>query len=207
MKGKSKTFIMAAFSISAITLASAAISVFALGETGWVYSEGGALEILQAVLLACAFIYYVTALLRKGGKRERMITLFFAVLMWAFILREVDFDKMGLPAAAVFMLYGKGRAITLIAGFSIALIGAAMKFRHYLKTALRFIMSARGVLMAAACALLWTGYMFEHILEVSNAELYEEGFELAAYCLILASAAMTEKISEAAHADASGRAA
>ena len=82
-----------------------------------------------------------------------------------------------------------------------------MKFRHYLKTALRFIMSARGVLMAAACALLWTGYMFEHILDVSNAELYEEGFELAAYCLILASAAMTEKISEAAPADASGRAA
>ncbi len=198
---------MSAFSISAITLVSAAISVFAFGETGWVYSEGGALEILQAVLLACAFIYYVTALLRKGGESERMITLFFAVLMWAFILREVDFDKMGLPAAAVFMLYGKGRIITLVAGFSAALIGAAMKFKHYLKTALSFLMSARGALMAAACAMLWTGYLFEHVIEVSNAELYEEGFELAAYCLILASAAMTEKISEADPANASGGAA
>lgn len=134
---------MAAFSISAITLASAAVSVLAFGDTSWVYSESGALEILQAVLLACAFLYYVAALFRKGGGNERMITLFFAVLMWAFILREVDFDKMGLPDAAVFMLYGKGRAITLVAGFSIAIIGAAIKFRHYFKATLSFLLSAR----------------------------------------------------------------
>lgn len=207
MKDKSKTFLMAAFSISAITLASATVSVLAFGDTSWVYSESGALEILQAVLLACAFLYYVAALFRKGGGNERMITLFFAVLMWAFILREVDFDKMGLPDAAVFMLYGKGRAITLVAGFSIAIIGAAIKFRHYFKATLSFLLSVRGTLMAAACALLWTGYLFEHRLEVPNAELYEEGFELAAYCLILASAAMTEKISGSAPAGGAGRAA
>lgn len=193
MKDKSKAFLMSAFSISIATLVSAAVSVFAFGETGWVYSESGALEILQAVLLACAFLYYIAALLRKKGENERMITLFLAVLMWAFILREVDFDKMGLPSAAVFMLYGKGRTITLVAGFSAALAGAALKFRHYFKAALSFIFSARGALMAAACALLWTGYVFEHRIEIANAELYEEGFELAAYCLILASAAMTEK--------------
>ena len=76
------------------------------------------------------------------GGNERMITLFFAVLMWAFILREVDFDKMGLPDAAVFMLYGKGRAIPLVAGFSIAIIGAAIKFRHYFKATLSFLLSA-----------------------------------------------------------------
>lgn len=33
MKDKSKTFLMAAFSISAITLASAAVSVLAFGDT------------------------------------------------------------------------------------------------------------------------------------------------------------------------------
>lgn len=70
-----------------------------------------------------------------------------------------------------------------------------------------WVYSESGALMAAACALLWTGYLFEHRLEVSNAELYEEGFELAAYCLILASAAMTEKISGSAPAGGAGRAA
>lgn len=195
MKDKSKVFLMAVFLISTITLAAASISTLAFGETGWVYSEGGALEILQAFLLFFAFLYYAHALFQKNASGERMIILFFAVLMWAFILREVDFDKMGLPSAAVFMLYGRGRTITLVVGFAAALIGAAMRFKHYLKASLSFVFSKRGVLMVAACVLLWTGYVFEHRLEVANAELFEEGFELAAYCLILASAVMTERIS------------
>lgn len=188
MKDKSKVFLMAVFLISTITLAAASISTLAFGETGWVYSEGGALEILQAVVLFCALLYYVYALFQKNASGERMIILFFAVLMWAFILREVDFDKMGLPSAAVFMLYGRGRMITLAAGFAAALIGAAMHFKHYLKASLSFILSRRGALMAVACALLWTGYVFEHHLGIANAELFEEGFELVAYCLILTSA-------------------
>ena len=159
----------------------------------WAITESGCLEITQAAILVVALVFYVVALFRKGGKDEKMITLFFAVLIYTFILREVDFDKMGLPEALVFMLYGKGRTITLVLGFAIALLGAIVHFKTYIKSTLKFIFSTRGFLIAAAAAMLWTGYFFEHHSNLgATGELLEELFELAGYCLILTSAVKTE---------------
>ena len=159
----------------------------------WAITESGCLEITQAAILVVALIFYVVALFHNGGKDEKMITLFFAVLMYAFILREVDFDKMGLPEPLVFMLYGKGRAITLILGFAVALIGALLKFKTYIKSTLKFIFSTRGYLIAAAAAMLWIGYYFEHHSNLeATGELLEELCELAGYCLFLTSALKTE---------------
>lgn len=159
----------------------------------WAISESGCLEIAQAVILAVALIFYAVALFHRGEKDEKMITLFFAVLTYAFILREVDFDKMGLPAPLVFMLYGKGRTITLVLGFAMVLLGSLIQFKTYMKSAFKFIFSTRGFLITSAAALLWIGYFFEHHsgLETTG-ELLEELCELAGYCLILSSALKTE---------------
>ena len=88
-----------------LSLICAALSAI-FNHPEWAITESGCLEITQAAILVVALVFYVVALFRKGGKDEKMITLFFAILIYAFILRGVDFDKMGLPEALVYMLYG-----------------------------------------------------------------------------------------------------
>ncbi len=181
--------------LATISAASAFVFFFAMGKPEWATPENGCLEITQAIILTATLAIFIAALCRKGNKNEKWITLFMAVLCYAFILREVDFDKMGLPDALVFMLYGHGRTAAIVAGFAVALIGAALNFKTYVKSSLRLLFSKRGLLLAASCAMLWTGYFFEHHTKLETNELLEEIFELIGYILLLTEAYKTERIS------------
>lgn len=182
--------------LATISAASAFVFFFAMGKPEWATPESGCLEITQAVILTATLAIFIAALCRKGNKNEKWITLFLAVLCYAFILREVDFDKMGLPDALVFMLYGHGRTAAIVAGFAVALIGAALSFKTYVRSSLRLLFSKRGFLLAASCAMLWTGYFFEHHTKLETNELLEEFFELIGYILLLTEAYKTERIAE-----------
>ena len=48
----------------------------------------------------------------------------------------------------------------------------------------------------ASCAMLWTGYFFEHHTKLETNELLEEFFELIGYILLLTEAYKTERIAE-----------
>ena len=192
MQNKSKIFLSIIVIISIVIFLLASISVILFKNSGWVYSETGVLEILQGILLLFTFIYYLIAFLKYPQAKDSMITLFFAVLMWAFFLREVDFDKMNLPEILTFILYGNGRNITLIAGFSIAVIGAIIHFNRYIQQTRSFIFSIRGLLVVLACIFLWLGYIFERHLDIGCSELFEEGSELIAYLCLLSSALITK---------------
>lgn len=185
--------LMINFTISILSIISAPILVFSLNLPEYALTEGGCLEMTQAFVLVCTFAVYVAALMCKGGKDEKMITLFFAALTYAFILREVDFDKMNLPNVLLFMLYGHGRTATLAIAFAIALIGAAIRFKTYLNSTLKFLFSTRGLLIALSCALLWTGYFFERHVEGAMGEILEETSELIGYLMLLLSSAITLK--------------
>ncbi len=150
-------------------------------------SEESVLEWSQAVLIFIAMIVYMVVGLAQKNP-ARMIALFFAVLCYSFILREVDFDKMNLPDAAVFMLYGGGRYVTLALGFGITLGCAALNWKRYFLAAWNFVFSKEGLLIALAAAFLWLGYFFEHKFDVANDEFWEEFCELLGYACLLSSA-------------------
>ena len=188
---RSKIFLPIVLSMAFIVLFSSAVSVLFFGDSSWVYSESGVLEISQSVLLFIAFIYFLYAFFANSRPNERMISLFLLVLAWAFLLREVDFDKMNLPAPLVFMLYGAGRTITVTAGFAAALIGASMHFKKYAAASLSFIISSRGLMILLTGVFLVVGYIFEHKFHGAASELYEEGFELLAYIFFLVLSCIT----------------
>lgn len=195
MNDKLTVFKMSIYIIAMLTAITGSVSTIIFADSSWVLSEQGAIEILQAVVLLFTLFIYIYALIKNDPGGESMITLFFTVLVWAFILREVDFDKMNLPEFAVFMLYGKGRVLTIFIGFTVALIGASINFKHYINKTIRLIFSVRGALIAATTVFLWTGYFFEHKFGGANGELYEELCELAGYLCLFSSAIITEKIS------------
>lgn len=172
MQNKSKILLSIVVVTSVIIFIVASISVFVFKNSSWIYSETGVLEVVQSVILLFSFIFYLYAFTKCPTARDSMITLFFSVLMWAFLLREVDFDKMNLPSALTFILYGKGRTITLVAGFSVAIIGAILYFNRYIKQTLAFMLSIRGLLILMACVFLWVGYIFERRLTLENSELF-----------------------------------
>lgn len=182
--------------LSGIIILLSILSVIVFDCSWWVLGETGCLENIQVVILLIALIFFVIGIKRNKQRGQNMLLLFFALLCYAFILREVDFDKIGLPDFMVFMLYGLGRHITLILGFSFALIFAAVSFREYIKSTLYFIFSKRGLYILLASAFLWLGYFFEHKFNFSNEELWEESCELIGCCCLLYSAYLCEKFSE-----------
>lgn len=161
--------------------------VFASGNM-LVTEEDGPIEILQAVILALCFVLFLRAAFVDRFS-ERAIVLFCAMICYAGFLREVDFDKMGLGAAADFMLYGAGRYATIIIGFAAVLGYAAYHWRRYLKLSAKFITAPRGILWIGAGLLIFLSQELEHS-SMQYAQFYEEIVELMAYYLILSSATL-----------------
>ncbi len=191
LSAKWRVFLAVIYAIAAIILICAGVSVFAFGNSSWVYTESGAIEMSQTVLLVLTFLCFVYAFFANPHSNERMITLFFAVLTWVFLLREVDFERLGLPEFMVLLLYGKGRAITVIVGFAIAFIGAATRFKNYVEKSKSFMLSSRGVLTVMTGVFLVIGSFFEHNFRSANSEFFEEGFELLGYLCFITSSVLT----------------
>ncbi len=195
MSKKLKTFYFLVFLLTAISAITGFFLVTVFNRPEFALSESGCIENSQAFILVIAFLTYVSVLISQKNNDEKMITLFLAVLMYAFILREVDFNRMNLPNWAVIILYGKGRNITIVMGFAIAIIGALMNFAHYKKASLDFIKTKRAILLITAGVVLLSADIIEHYTYWGTyTELIEEEVELLAYCIILTSAIFTKKI-------------
>ena len=69
----------------------AAISTFIYNDTSWIYTESGCFELAQDIVLIFAFITFLQACFMRGNKQEKYITIFFTILTYAFIFREIDF--------------------------------------------------------------------------------------------------------------------
>lgn len=179
---------------SAIALViGAGISIFAFDNTSWTYTETGCFEIAQDVILVFALITFVLASLSKGNSQEKLITVFFAILTYAFLLRELDFEKMGLPEWSVILFHGKGRNITVALAFVVVGVLALRNYKHYISKSMEFMLSKRGALMVSAGALLLVGGIFEKCTSLNNYEFFEEVFELCGYFLYTSAAIITYK--------------
>ncbi len=150
-----------------------------------IYAENGLIENIQAAILAIAcLVYLLSATLNK--KTETLIFLFFSLLCYSFMLRELDVERLDVPHVLKVIGSGKGRDISLALAFSTIFIYAALTdFSYYKKAAIDFIRSRPGVLMMAAAVFLLIGDIFEKYKDLAYHDFFEEMSELFAYGLIL----------------------
>ncbi len=192
-----KTLYSLVFTVTGISAIMGVIFV-AINKPDYALQEIGCIELSQALVLVVSMLTYFLAFFCKGGKFEKMITLFLAVLMYAFIMREIDFEKLGLPDWVVAITYGKGRAIIVTTGFAVAIIGALMKFNQYKKSTLNFLTTKRAALLVLGGLFLVSGNIVEHGTNWGSfTEVVEEELELLGYCTILCSAILTKKYVDA----------
>lgn len=180
----------AIFSLVTVLVIASAISVFGFGDTSWVYTEQGALEIAQDVVLFLNFLLFLIAVLMPGAKSERTITAFFTVLSYAFILRELDFEKMGFDENLVWLFHGKGRNISVALLFGIVIMFALANFKANLNKSIDYIKSKRGIILILGGILCVIGGICEKHAGV-NGEFFEESFELYGYACITTVAILT----------------
>ena len=172
-----------AFTALLVVGAWATYSVFILGDDS-VAEENASIENLQNLFLLTASLFsLVSAFFRS--KRERAVQLFFAVLFYAFFLREVDFEKLGLAEELVFLFYGTGRNVSVALLFVAVGIYGLFALRLNLRVALAYAFSKRGLLMLIGLLILLSSDMIERFTEFQHEMFYEEGLELLGYFFFL----------------------
>ena len=147
-----------------------------------IYAEHGTLENIQALLLAlsCAGFAF-TAVKMEQGNRD--IPQFLALLMVAFIVRELGIDKIS--KGTILLFAGDGRLLYLV-----PLVGLGLKicanYKFYFKHLNVFFStgSFQYLGVSALCYVLLSRIFDKNYIEVAHSGLWEESFELAA-CLLL----------------------
>ncbi len=175
---------VAYFAIALVILVAFVRAVF-FGDVG-VYDENSLLENTQAVTLFLAFLMFL-APIPNPQRRDRLLAAFFAMLALGFILRELDVEKLNVPAVLVALGSGDGRNSLLALGFSCILVIALFNFRYYLNLAACFLQARVGITAMLAGIFLVLGDMFEDI-HVAHNMLFEESLELVGYAFFMAAA-------------------
>lgn len=143
--------------------------------------ENRLVENMQVVFLALAFFAFLKRAFSKDV-RFRAISAFLALLFYSLILREVDFERLGLNEGVAFAFHGIGRNVIAIVGFGAILLFAAIKdFNGYFRMANRYLFSRWSACMFLFFVILCLGALCEKQLPDGINQLYEEVFELFAY--------------------------
>lgn len=160
--------------------------VFTLGSSK-VYAENGLLENLQAVLLVSACMIFISAIIR-GQRSDKLILFACALLCYGFFLRELDVQKLDVPALLILLGSGIGRNLTLLLATLLVLVMAGRNARHYGRAIRAYLRLPLFWLFVAAAVVLYSGDYFETADALQHHEFFEEGLELLAYGLILLAA-------------------
>ncbi len=152
-----------------------------------VYDENSILENVQAAVLFLAFLAYLWC---ARHRRDTLLYLSMALLWYAFFLREIDVERLPVPAILVLFGFGMGRNVTIAAGFTIIGCFALRRFTHYRTVALQFIVAAPGRMLLCGGALLLHALFFDKRYSLLHYAYFEETAELFGYCLFFLSAFM-----------------
>lgn len=157
------------------------------------HEENNWMENLQVVLLAtafCIFAYNASQTL----DRHRNISLFFMMMCFIFIFREVDFDKLDIPQWLIFMLAEEGRSVFFFLWLGIM----AIEIRHH-----KYWRSNKGLYLSscffiylgiAAFCLIFISEALDKKLITFNGKIFcEELAEVTAYYFITAAAMVSRK--------------
>lgn len=174
---------------SFLGMASAAIMAAFLGLVLWsyhqvfslhqldIYSESGLLENIQAFVLAIACLTFLWPVIFEK-RSDKLILLFFSLLCYAFVLREVDVEDLDIPDFLKAVGHGAGRNITVAAALVLILTFFAFNFFYYVSKANAFLRSISGTLILMGMAFLFCGLFFEKSTSISHHVYFEEIFEL-----------------------------
>ena len=146
------------------------------------YTEHGLIENIQVALLAFACLGFAISA-RKLQQHGKDIAQFFALLMVAFIVRELGLDAISETTVALFP--GDGRLIYVIPLVALV-VKMLLDYRFYLKH-LAIFFSTRSfqyVAISAICYGILSRVFEKSYLEVAYSGFWEESVEVAA-CLLL----------------------
>ena len=147
------------------------------------YQENGLLENIQAILLFITFlVFLLPALFQK--RNDKLILIFFALLSFNFILRELDVEKFDLPNILILLGSGIGRKILIAIGFIGITIYALFNVKYYFNLSIHLLKSSAGILFFMAAVFLFVGGFFEDA-EFQHHVYFEEQSELLGYVLYL----------------------
>lgn len=155
--------------------------------------ENGWLENLQVATLVLAMLGFAGNAF-KLSSRARMQCSFFAILMWLFIMREVDFDKLNIANWLIFLLAEQGRALFYTIAFGLLFYELA-HWKFYWNT--RHIWLGRSffayITIAAWVLIIFSTGFEKQIFDVPHHQLFEEVSEAFAYFLLLGAAVFAQK--------------
>jgi hypothetical protein len=161
-----------------------------MGNNTQIYAENGLLENIQACILVIAFaVYLVNAAIEK--RPGKLIPLFFSLLCYSFLLRELNIETFDIPYPLQFIGSGSGRDISLAIAFFAVFFYAATNYSFYRKAVISHLKTRAGWLLIVAGVLLVVGASFEDYHSITHHIFIEEKLELFAYILILFSSIMT----------------
>ena len=181
-------FGITAFTCIAVWLgASLVAAYYVFNHNSQIYAENGTIENVQALVLALACaVFLAVAVFDKNAKRLIILTL--SLLCYSFVLRELDVEKLDVPAAIQFMGSGIGRNASIGAAFAAIFLYAGLtNFTFYKKSAVEFMKAKPGVLLLIAVVFLFVGQFFEEQTGIAFNVFFEEAFELLGYIFILLS--------------------
>lgn len=153
------------------------------------YRENSWAENLQVVILAIAMVIFAITAYKQTG-RERILASLFTMICFAFIFREIDFDKIdGMPSFLVYMLAEDGRGfflaiiLGLLANLSRDIKFYFQHFKTYITSPVVFYFC-----LLAPFMLIFSDLFDQKRWMVDHRVFFEELAEMTAYCFMLCSA-------------------
>ena len=157
------------------------------------YRENSWVENMQVGFLAIGCLLYFVSAMRLNGD-HRIVCLFFSMLSFIFMFREVDVDKLDVPRVVIFMLAEQGRAF-----FFLILLGLLFyelrKFSYYWRNRRYYLSSSIFIFIATAALLLiiFSTAFDQKLIRVEHRIFYEELSEMTAYLMMLGAALFSRK--------------
>lgn len=150
------------------------------------YAENGLMENLQVIFLCLALPGFAHAALTTEHT-NKTLPWFLALLVFAFIFRELDIEKFNSPAWAAFLFAGDGRALYLF-----PLLGLLLKLlfnaRHFIQYS-GYYLDARSIsylILAALCYGVFSEPFDKKYVPIMHSDFWEESLEIAATMLLFA---------------------
>lgn len=157
-------------------------------ENASIYKENGIVENTQVFILFITFLIFIIPSLYQS-RSDKLIFIFFSLLILNFMLRELDVEEFNLPKILIIVGSGTGKKILLAIGFTGILLYATFNIKHYMCLSIELLRSKAGHLIFLAPIFLFLGGFFEDA-QFQHHEYFEEISELIGYILLLLAASM-----------------
>lgn len=152
-----------------------------------IYHENSLLENMQVGFLCLACIAFAGA--GRGLQlKHKKVAAFLSLLMFAFIFRELDVERLeGAPDWAIYLFADDGRILYLLPLLGL-FVWMMQDIKHYWQNWSRYINTRAGIYMACAVILLivFSTAFDRGLIQVSQAALWEESSEALATTLLFA---------------------